>query len=47
MKKMDKSRKSGEESDSGEMHFLDHLEEFRWVLIRSIVAFFGGVWGCS
>ena len=39
---MDKSRRSGEESDSGEMHFLDHLEEFRWVLIRSIIAFLVG-----
>lgn len=24
------------------MHFLDHLEEFRWVLIRSIIAFLVG-----
>lgn len=27
----------------GEMHFIDHLEEFRWVLVRSVIAF---VIGC-
>jgi sec-independent protein translocase protein TatC len=31
-------KKKGAEHDPKEMGFLDHLEEFRWVLIRSIVA---------
>ena len=30
-------------SEAGEMHFIDHLEEFRWVLIKSVLAF---VIGC-
>jgi sec-independent protein translocase protein TatC len=30
---------SEEEKDRSEMHFLDHLEEFRWVIIRSLAAF--------
>jgi sec-independent protein translocase protein TatC len=29
-------------TDNAEMHFLDHLEEFRWVLIRSVLAFLLG-----
>jgi sec-independent protein translocase protein TatC len=28
--------------DKTEMHFIDHLEEFRWVMIRSVVAFLTG-----
>jgi sec-independent protein translocase protein TatC len=31
-------------SDPKEMHFIDHLEEFRWVLIRCALAF---VLGCT
>ena len=28
------------EDESGEMSFLDHLEELRWHLIRSLIAIF-------
>jgi sec-independent protein translocase protein TatC len=33
-----KRKKKGAEYDPKEMSFLDHLEEFRWVLIRSLIA---------
>jgi len=33
---------SKKKNTNAEMHFLDHLEEFRWVLIRSIIAFLVG-----
>ncbi len=33
-----KRKKKGAEYDPKEMGFLDHLEEFRWVLIRSLAA---------
>lgn len=39
---MEKTRKPSRKNEEGEMHFLDHLEEFRWVLIRSIIAFLVG-----
>lgn len=31
------------ESADGEMSFLDHLEEFRWTVARSAIAFFVGI----
>jgi sec-independent protein translocase protein TatC len=34
----ERKRKKGAEHDPKEMGFLDHLEEFRWVLIRSLIA---------
>lgn len=37
-------KKQKSRNENAEMHFIDHLEEFRWVLIRSGLAF---VIGCS
>jgi sec-independent protein translocase protein TatC len=39
---MDKARSGKEKKDPKEMHFIDHLEEFRWVLIRCALAFLTG-----
>ncbi|MEK9632519.1 MAG: hypothetical protein VW622_01655, partial [Opitutae bacterium] len=30
-----------------EMHFLEHLEELRWVIFKSILAFIGGCLGIA
>lgn len=38
----DKDDTSTGKRQKGEMHFLDHLEEFRWVVIRSLIAFLIG-----
>lgn len=37
-----KKKKKGDESDPNEMHFLEHLEELRWVILKAIVAFLLG-----
>ena len=42
MKNKEESNNPEQESEKGEMHFLDHLEEFRWVVIRSLLAFIIG-----
>ena len=34
-------------SDPNEMHFLEHLEELRWVILKSVVAFLVGCIGVA
>ena len=44
---MFKKQKKGDKSDPNEMHFLEHLEEFRWVILKAIVAFLLGCIGVA
>lgn len=37
-----KKKGNPDKSSPNEMHFLEHLEELRWVIFKSIIAFIGG-----
>ena len=41
------SRNKKIKSDPNKMHFLDHLEEMRWVIFKSVIAFLLGCIGVA
>jgi Tat protein translocase TatC len=42
-----RKKKGGDKSDPNEMHFLEHLEELRWVILKAVVAFLLGCIGVA
>lgn len=42
-----KKKGDPDKSKGNEMHFLEHLEELRWVIFKSILAFIGGCLGVA
>ena len=43
MKHLKNKSEPRDPSKDGEMNFLEHLEEFRWVLVKSLIALIIGV----
>ena len=42
-----RKKEDGDKSDPNEMHFLEHLEELRWVILKAVVAFLLGCIGVA
>jgi hypothetical protein len=42
-----KGKKTGSQNDPNEMHFLEHLEELRWVIFKAFLAFILGCVGVA
>ena len=42
-----KRKKTGSQNDPNEMHFLEHLEELRWVIFKAFLAFILGCVGVA
>ena len=42
-----KGKKTGSQNDPNEMHFLEHLEELRWVIFKAFLAFILGCIGVA
>ena len=42
-----RKKKDGDKSDPNSMHFLEHLEELRWVILKAVVAFLLGCIGVA
>jgi hypothetical protein len=40
-------KKKGKGNNPNEMHFLQHLEELRWVIFKAIIAFLAGCIGVA
>ena len=40
-------KRNTEKKDPNKMHFLDHLEEMRWVIFKAVVAFILGCLGVA
>ena len=42
-----RKRSASNKTDPNEMHFLEHLEELRWVIFKSLIAFIVGCIGVA